>query len=106
MYNCPAAASGVGAYTYSGEEVGFELPVGGLVYEINAAPLSTEGGGGARTIIAVAQDITQRKQAEAQRLRLAEHLRLLLESTDEGIFGLDLEGRCTFVNRAAARILG
>jgi PAS domain S-box-containing protein len=37
----------------------------------------------------------------------AEHrLALLLESTGEGIFGIDLEGRCTFVNRAAAQMLG
>jgi PAS domain S-box-containing protein len=31
---------------------------------------------------------------------------LLLESTGEGIFGIDLAGRCTFVNRAAAQMLG
>ena len=33
-------------------------------------------------------------------------LQLLLESTGEGIYGVDLAGRCTFVNRAAARLLG
>ncbi len=33
-------------------------------------------------------------------------LDLLLESTGEGIFGIDLEGRCTFMNRAAAQMLG
>ena len=31
---------------------------------------------------------------------------LLLDSTGEGIFGVDLAGRCTFVNRAAAQMLG
>lgn len=36
----------------------------------------------------------------------AERLTLLLESTGEGIYGIDLEGRCTFVNRAAAQMLG
>jgi PAS domain S-box-containing protein len=30
----------------------------------------------------------------------------LLESATEGIYGLDLRGRCTFVNAAAARMLG
>ncbi|MCY1074920.1 ATP-binding protein [Archangium lansingense] len=34
------------------------------------------------------------------------HIRLLLDSAAEGIFGLDLEGRSTFVNRSAARMLG
>ena len=33
-------------------------------------------------------------------------LELLLESTGEGIFGIDLEGHCTFINRAGARLLG
>ncbi len=33
-------------------------------------------------------------------------LALLLESTGEGIFGIDLEGRCTFINHAGARMLG
>jgi PAS domain S-box-containing protein len=36
----------------------------------------------------------------------ADRLTLLLESTGEGIFGIDLDGRCTFVNRAAAQMLG
>ncbi len=33
-------------------------------------------------------------------------LTLLLESTGEGIFGIDNDGRCTFVNRAASEMLG
>lgn len=36
----------------------------------------------------------------------AEQLGLLLESTGEGIFGVDMLGHCTFVNRAAAEMLG
>ena len=36
----------------------------------------------------------------------ADRLNLLLESTGEGIFGIDMDGRCTFVNRAAAVALG
>ena len=35
-----------------------------------------------------------------------DRLSLLLESTGEGIFGIDLEGRCIFINRAGARMLG
>ncbi|MBC5763521.1 sensor histidine kinase [Ramlibacter albus] len=33
-------------------------------------------------------------------------LGLLLESTGEGIFGIDLHGHCMFINRAGARLLG
>lgn len=36
----------------------------------------------------------------------AEQLRLLLESTGEGIFGVDLDGLCVFINRAGAHMLG
>lgn len=36
----------------------------------------------------------------------SDRLTLLLESTGEGIFGIDLDGRCTFINRAGAETLG
>ncbi len=35
-----------------------------------------------------------------------DELRLILGSTGEGIFGMDVGGRCTFVNLAALRMLG
>jgi PAS domain S-box-containing protein len=35
-----------------------------------------------------------------------ERFRLLLDSTAEAIYGLDLEGRCTFCNPACVRLLG
>ena len=35
-----------------------------------------------------------------------QRLQLLLESTGEGIFGVDTDGRCTFINRAGAQMLG
>ncbi|HYO72331.1 MAG TPA: PAS domain S-box protein [Archangium sp.] len=46
--------------------------------------------------------------AEPQReLELLRHLgELILSSVDEGVYGLDTEGRTTFVNPAAARMLG
>jgi diguanylate cyclase (GGDEF)-like protein/PAS domain S-box-containing protein len=51
-------------------------------------------------------DISARRQAE-EALREAEaRFRLLLESAGEGIYGLDTEGRCTFVNDAALAMLG
>ncbi|MBI2953351.1 MAG: PAS domain-containing sensor histidine kinase [Chloroflexi bacterium] len=44
--------------------------------------------------------------AEADMVRSAQYMRLLLESTDEGVFGLDPQGLCTYVNASGARILG
>jgi len=38
--------------------------------------------------------------------RSEEQLRLLLESVNRGIWGQDVEGRCTFVNETALRLLG
>lgn len=35
-----------------------------------------------------------------------ERLSLLLDSTGEGIYGVDTDGRCSFINPAAARMLG
>jgi PAS domain S-box-containing protein len=51
---------------------------------------------------------TQRRQAmtEAEVARRQESLQVLLDSAAEGLFGVDVEGRCTFVNRAALRMLG
>jgi PAS domain S-box-containing protein len=43
-------------------------------------------------------------QAQDQPWR--DRLTLLLESTGDGIFGIDLDGRCIFINRAAAAMLG
>lgn len=45
-------------------------------------------------------------RAEEENIRLANHMRLLLESTGEGIYGIDLNGHCTFINRSAASMLG
>lgn len=62
-----------------------------------------------KMILAVAVQIgmvCSRKLAE-ERLRWSEEqLRLILDSAAEGIFGVDLEGRCTFCNSASLRLLG
>ncbi|MEJ2454332.1 MAG: EAL domain-containing protein [Candidatus Thiodiazotropha sp.] len=43
----------------------------------------------------------------SRRLAKVNHqMRLLLESTGEGIFGVDQKGDCTFINQAAASMLG
>jgi len=51
-------------------------------------------------------DIGLRKQAEADLQQLSEYNALLLESTGDGIFGVDAELRCTFASRAACDMLG
>jgi two-component system, sensor histidine kinase and response regulator len=55
---------------------------------------------------AFVHDISERKRAERERAELTDRLRLLLESSGEGIYGVDTDGRCTFVNPAGAALVG
>ena len=57
-------------------------------------------------VLAVAADITERKRTQEALRESEDKLRLLLESTAEAIYGLDLEHRCTFCNPACLRTLG
>ncbi len=52
------------------------------------------------------REISARTQTEKALDEREEHIRLLLDSTAEGIYGIDLEGRCTFANSTCARLLG
>jgi PAS domain S-box-containing protein len=50
--------------------------------------------------------IEERRRAEEELREGEDKLRLLLESTAEAIYGIDIEGRCTFCNPACLRSLG
>jgi diguanylate cyclase (GGDEF)-like protein/PAS domain S-box-containing protein len=56
--------------------------------------------------VAIKQDITERRRAAQELLDREDQLRLILDSTAEAIYGIDLEGRCTFCNPACLRLLG
>ncbi len=58
--------------------------------------------GGVATFV----DITERKAAELRLNELGRQHQLILESAGEGIYGLDMEGNTTFVNPAAAEMIG
>ena len=51
-------------------------------------------------------DITARKRAEEALRESDETVRALLSATGQGIYGVDLDGNCTFANPACVRLLG
>lgn len=54
----------------------------------------------------LSRDVTEKARAEQALRDSEERFRLLLESAGEGIYGVDTEGRCTFINGAALAQLG
>jgi two-component system CheB/CheR fusion protein len=54
----------------------------------------------------ISRDITQLVRAREEIAQREERIRLLLDSTAEAIYGIDLTGACIFCNSACARLLG
>ncbi|GJQ49902.1 histidine kinase [Candidatus Kuenenia stuttgartiensis] len=52
------------------------------------------------------EDLTERKKAIAALEESNEKIQLLLNSTGEGIYGIDEQGICTFANTACVKLLG
>jgi len=59
-----------------------------------------------RCVLALSEDITERKCAEEALQLSEERVRLVLNSAAEGIFGCDSQGTCLFCNPAAVKLLG
>ena len=57
-------------------------------------------------VYGVVSDITERKEAEHKLEQLSRHNTMILHSAGEGIFGVDVNGCHTFINPAAAKMLG
>src|SRR5258706_179045 len=71
----------------------------------NAVPLLDESGK-PRGAVGASIDVTELKRTERALRESEDKLRLLLDSTAEAIYGIDLEHRCTFCNPACLRTLG
>jgi formate hydrogenlyase transcriptional activator len=79
---------------------------GSLVWVRNNVSLVREPENTPRFMLALSEDITERKQAEEALQKSEERARLVLNSAAEGIFGCDAHGTCLFCNTAAAKLLG
>ena len=100
-YRAPSlCAVGVGQVLTAVGKDGGEFAV-----EIGLSPLPDPDGGG-MLVCSSLRDIRELRRLEQEVVVSEERSRLILESTSEGIFGVDRSGAITFVNPAAARLLG
>jgi diguanylate cyclase (GGDEF)-like protein/PAS domain S-box-containing protein len=76
-----------------------------LLVLLNVGPVKDSQG---RVIgnFGVARDISEQKRIEEALRQSEERVRLLLDSTAEAIYGIDMRGNCTLCNPACARALG
>jgi PAS domain S-box-containing protein len=94
----------------AGETVRGDIPIriaGGemITIDVTFGPLF-DSDGNIVQLIGSAVDITERTNAEQLLNRSEEQVRLLLDSTGEAIYGLDMQGNCTFCNQACLTTLG
>jgi len=81
-------------------------PDGGVTWLEDAGRASFDAQGRMLRVIGIVSDITERKRVEEAHRESEDKFRLLLDSTAEAIYGIDVEHRCTFCNRACLAILG
>jgi len=60
----------------------------------------------AERTVELKRELVERKRIEHELLDREEHIRLLLNSTAEAIYGVDTRGLCTFCNPACLKMLG
>jgi len=87
------------------DDVELHLGERAIPLEVSATPILDASG---RVIYAIAafQDITQRKQAEAERLQFERRFRALIENSTDLILVLDASGQIQYSSPSAGRVLG
>jgi PAS domain S-box-containing protein len=79
---------------------------GGLIMVASRWVLQRDERGRPLSVLETNNDDTARRRAEEALRESEEQIRLLLDSTAEAVYGIDLDGRCTFCNAACLRLLG
>jgi diguanylate cyclase (GGDEF)-like protein/PAS domain S-box-containing protein len=91
---------------YWTDEYRFARRDGSYAFVLDRGYVLRDSEGNVLRMVGSMTDLSERKQAEIERDRLSKEKNLLLESTGEGIWGINSHGVCTFINRAAAQMLG
>ena len=68
--------------------------------------LLRDAAGNPQYVSSLMEDITEKKRAQEERNQVAKQMEMLLDSTGQGIYGIDLQGNCTFINRATCELVG
>ena len=84
----------------------FTLRDGRTVIANGRCKLIRDAAGKPKLVVTLNEDVTDRRLAEAERDRVAKQIQLLLDSTGQAVYGLDLDGNCTFLNRATCELIG
>jgi PAS domain S-box-containing protein len=71
--------------------------------ELSVGEVATEAD---RWFVGIVRDVTERRRAEEDLRAADEQIHLLLDSIGDGVYGVDLDGRTTLVNRSAREMLG
>ncbi|MBF0550853.1 MAG: response regulator [Deltaproteobacteria bacterium] len=87
-------------------EYRFQRPDGTISWILDQSVAENNEAGQVIGYVGTITDISEQKKALEEQTRLGNHVRLLMESTGDGIYGIDLGGNCTFINRAGAETLG
>ena len=87
---------------------GFRIirPDGTLRYLRAAARVERDAYGKPLFLNGLNWDVTEAREIEDALKKSEAQVRQLLNSTGEAIYGIDLDGNCTFANTACARVLG
>jgi PAS domain S-box-containing protein len=79
---------------------------GSIVVANGRFSLLRDAAGKPQYVASLTEDITESKRAQEERNRLSKQMEMLLGSTGQGIYGIDLQGNCTFINRATCELIG
>ena len=82
------------------------LTTGAVRYLGAAARVEKDRTSKPQRVTGINWDLTDRRQAEETLKKSEGQVRLLLNSTAEAIYGIDLKGDCTFANPSCLRMLG